>query len=298
MIDKCKIDKVNIAIDEYLNSQKGEISLTKLGKKYGIRRQLISEVLKSRRISIINYQNISRINENVFDEIDTEEKAYWLGFIYADGCITSKGNRLEIRLSAKDENVLIKFTNFIGDKNHYRHAMSNGNPCVHYSVRNKHIWNVLNNYGCTPRKSLTVKFPNENIFKHIYLIRDFIRGYCDGDGCLWIYKNQNRKLECVEFCGSYDFLKKMDEYFPEHSNVHEKKDNKIHVIKYAALKARRNALFMYENSTIYMERKYSIFESFCRLELENPRLRRSKNGKSWNANTVVTSLIAKGKESL
>lgn len=178
--------------------------------------------------------------------------------------------------------------------------MSKSNPAVHYSVRNKHIWNTLNNYGCTPRKSLTVKFPNEKIFKSLHLIRDFIRGYCDGDGSLGLYhvKNKDRMLEALSFCGSELFLYEMDKYFPSHSNVYEKKDNKIHVIKYASLKARRNSFFMYENSTIYMERKYEIFKSFCRLELENSRLQRSKNGESWNANPVVNSLISKGKESL
>lgn len=300
MKKKEKIMQVNLAIEEYLNSPKGSISLSNLGKKYGIRRQLISEILKSRGIDVINYQNLSRINENIFDKIDTEEKAYWLGFIYADGCITFEGNRLEIRLSSKDEDHLMKFTNFIGDSCHYRHATDGIHSFVHYSVRNKHIWNILNDYGCTPRKSLTVEFPNENIFKHLYLIRDFIRGYCDGDGSLGIYpiKNKNRSLESLGFCGSKSFLYEMDKYFPSHSNVYEKKDNKIHVLKYAALKARQNSFFMYENSTIYMERKYNVFKSFCRLELENPRLQRSKNGESWNANPVVNSLITKGKESL
>ena len=87
-------------------------------------------------------------------------------------------------------------------------------------------------------------------------------------------------LEHLSFCGSEMFLNKMNEYLPCHSSVYEKKDNKIHVLKYAAFKARANTRFIYENSNIYMNRKYNVFENFCRLELENSRLRQSKNGES------------------
>lgn len=271
-----------IAAEEYINSKKGSISLTQLQNKYGVRRQVISEILKNKGIEVVNYQNLSRINENIFDNIDTEEKAYWLGFIYADGCISNNGYRFEVRLSKNDEDHLIKLTNFFNDGGNYRYAESDGHQSVHYSVRNKHLWKTLNNYGCTPRKSLNVVFPDESIFSSKELIRDFIRGYCDGDGSLGVYliKNKNRMLEHLSFCGSEMFLKKMDEYLPCHASVYEKKDNKIHVLKYAAFKARLNTRFMYENSNIYMNRKYNVFENFCRLELENSRLRQSKNGES------------------
>lgn len=44
-------------------------------------------------------------------------------------------------------------------------------------ITDKHLWKTLNKYGCTPRKSLTLQFPNENIFKSKDLIRHFIRGW-------------------------------------------------------------------------------------------------------------------------
>lgn len=53
-----------------------------------------------------------------------------------------------------------------------------------WGIVNKHLWNVLNNYGCTPKKSNTLLFPNIEIFKDRALIIPFIRGYFDGDGCL------------------------------------------------------------------------------------------------------------------
>lgn len=67
---------MNIIIDEYLNTPELERSLTKLQRKYGIRRQTIAEELRKRGHEVINYQNRLRLNENVFDVINTEEKAY------------------------------------------------------------------------------------------------------------------------------------------------------------------------------------------------------------------------------
>jgi hypothetical protein len=53
-------------------------------------------------------------NRHIFDEIDNEEKAYWLGFIVADGYLNSDRNMLRIKLGNKDKNHLEKFINFLG----------------------------------------------------------------------------------------------------------------------------------------------------------------------------------------
>jgi predicted DNA-binding protein YlxM (UPF0122 family) len=51
-------------------------SLTKLAEESGIGRQALSTNFKRMGISIINNQNKVKFNENIFDEIDSEEKAY------------------------------------------------------------------------------------------------------------------------------------------------------------------------------------------------------------------------------
>ena len=64
---------IKIAANEYLQTPELNRSLTKLGEKYGIRRQDISSYLKSKNIKIINYQNIPRLNQYAFDSMDSEE---------------------------------------------------------------------------------------------------------------------------------------------------------------------------------------------------------------------------------
>ena len=104
---------INLAINEYLSTPEMERSLTKLGEKYGIKRQTLSKHLKARGIQVINYQNIARLNENAFDSMDNEEQFYWLGFMYADGCISKTGNRIEVHLSLSDISHLEKFRKFL-----------------------------------------------------------------------------------------------------------------------------------------------------------------------------------------
>ena len=71
----------------------------------------ISEEIKASGIAVRGNDFTARkyrCNETYFDHIDSESKAYWLGFIYADGCISNNGYRFEVRLSKNDEDHLIK----------------------------------------------------------------------------------------------------------------------------------------------------------------------------------------------
>ena len=153
------------------------ISLSKLAKEYHTSIQTLSRKLKARGIEIINHQNETKFNEHIFDVIDTEEKSYWLGFIFADGYIDSspleenKKSRygFEISLKGSDAEHLHKFNEFMGhnkDNVKIGYVNCNGKRCVRcrWGIVNKHLWNTLNNLGCTPRKSLTLKFPSLSIF--------------------------------------------------------------------------------------------------------------------------------------
>lgn len=70
------MDNLNNAVNEYLNSSEKGRSLTRIGIKYKVKKQTLAKKLKRRNVEIINYQNLTTVNETVFDVIDTEEKAY------------------------------------------------------------------------------------------------------------------------------------------------------------------------------------------------------------------------------
>jgi len=68
--------KINIDLETLIKEYESGKSLTQIGKEYGNTRKVLSRMLKRAGIQVINRQNELRFNENVFDVIDTEEKAY------------------------------------------------------------------------------------------------------------------------------------------------------------------------------------------------------------------------------
>ena len=189
-------------IKEYIETG---CSIQFLKRKYGIPPMKISNAIKAAGYDVINKQNQIKFDEHVFDSIDTEEKAYWLGFIWADGCIASRDYNFEMALAEKDKEHLEKFNLFVKHKRSITKKICkiNGKECIAYrsSFNSKHFWNTLNNYGCTPKKSLTLKFPKLEIFKEPQFVYDFIRGYFDGDGCI-THKNKEHTQIAFSLCSS------------------------------------------------------------------------------------------------
>lgn len=97
------------SVINYINSG---LNLTEIAKIYNISGPQITRLLKKYNFTIPN-----KFNEHVFDVIDTEEKAYWLGFIYADGNVSKAGDKqiysFEISLKEDDYNHLMKFNKFV-----------------------------------------------------------------------------------------------------------------------------------------------------------------------------------------
>lgn len=254
---KFNSDEEELIIKRYTN---GNISASKLSKEMGCSIGTVIKILREHHIMIINYQNVTKFNENKFDNIDTSEKAYWLGFIFADGYISSRDNEFELSLSIKDVEQLNKFNTFME---------YNGNNVKIYENRcrwfitNKHLWNTLNNLGCTPRKSTTLEFPNiDNIF-----YKDFIRGYFDGDG--YFTYNKVTVTPIVGFIGTEKFLTKLVEILSNneiHSGKFVKdlrmKSNNIYIIRISVLDTNKFLEYLYMDSKIYLNRKFKRYEFF------------------------------------
>lgn len=283
------------AIREYLNAEEKDQSLTKFADKYGLKRQTMSKYMKEMGYEIINHQNKCRIDETVFDEIDTEEKAYWLGFLMADGNIGNNEHKLEMNLAAKDWEHMKKFQDFLHYTNpevRIREQYGRGTEQCRFSIRNLHIWSALNNKGCTPKKSLTLVFPDLSIFKTQNLVRHFIRGYWDGDGSLGIYPvngNPDRLIEEVSVVGTESFLTSVA-CILGHPNIkpYSKGEyNKAFKLSFSSLTARKIMRYLYEGATIYLDRKYEIYKKSCQLEEESSRKKSSKIGEDCDVNTEV-----------
>ena len=138
----------------------------------------------------------------------------------------------------------------------------------------------MNNKGCTPKKSLTLTFPDKKVFSNSRLIYDFIRGYCDGDGYLGAYKKDGKMKTDISFVGTKLFLIDLEEFLGISGYIRNKSygdnTNQAYELKYSGTKARMVARLLYENSNIYLDRKYKIYKNFCRFEEESSTAKSSK----------------------
>lgn len=240
--------KYHKGLNMYLNG----ISTTKISKELNISRSRFSNYLKEQGIIVNKLPHKKKINEN----INTEEKAYWLGFLYADGCISS-GNRNDIELSLQlsDKEHLQKFKNFIG----FEGKLITDTYRCRVSFKNRKMKSDLIKLGCTPRKSLTLTFPTkEQVPKE--LIPHFIRGYLDGDGCVICTEKTNN----VNILGTKDMLQNICLHSGITTNRIYKSNAKSNKIFRLELNSRKDILhfcgYIYNNSKIYMERKFNKYK--------------------------------------
>lgn len=267
-------------------------SVTKIGKLFNLDRNSFSKRLQKDGMEVKNLWNECKFNEHVFDSIDTEEKAYWLGFIFADGYIASHTKEskpcysFEISLKGDDIDHLYKFQKFVECKiDKVKTSTIKCNEKTHSRCRicltNKHFWETLNSYGCTPCKSLSLKFPDVKIFKSKDLIRHFIRGYVDGDGSLGMYNRP--EFSCL---GTPEFLTAMLTYLESRHLFVNHGSTKTMVFAFSGTKAVAYLYHLYYKSNIYLERKFQIFNKIkdCRFKVKALKLLEDKIREGWDAN--------------
>lgn len=211
-------------------------------------------------------------DQNFFSVIDTEEKAYWCGFIMADGCVTIQEDinscELTIQLQKSDVGHLKKFNKSIGGNaeiTFFTQICSfTGKPTEACRIRfySQQLVHGLGQYGVIPCKSLIKQFPS-NIPDS--LMNHFIRGYFDGNGTIYTYQNNPR---CSFATGSKDFVIGLQTYLWTHGFRCGKicKTHDAHVYTFAILEKDKGIYsflkFIYNNSSIYLDRKYQKAQNF------------------------------------
>lgn len=135
-------------------------------------------------------------NERIFETIDAKEKAYWLGFIYADGNVSTKGNRIGFCLNKKDVVLLERFCDFVGgDRN--RIVSYNDKNVVYYYVYSKDMKDDLSKHNILPDKTHKKEFP---IIDDYELFLAFFLGVYDGDGSEGKSQLASGNKEFLEYC--------------------------------------------------------------------------------------------------
>ncbi len=267
-------------INKYIKEKK---SASNVAKELNIKMHYVYYTLRKNNInrrSLSNSHIVHSFDRNFFSKIDTEEKAYFLGFLYADGNVHR--NAMQICLQPRDEVILIKLKDCLKAT----HKITNDRGYKRFTITSEDFVNQLENLGCHRQKTFSIRFPNNNIVPN-HLIRHFIRGYFDGDGCITysIYKKENNRIRwALQIISNYDFLLKFQEIFAKKCDlniyplVHEKRSNRpIYYMRYCG-STNKNLLkifdYLYSDSAIYLKRKYNKFIEINNKILENIELRK------------------------
>lgn len=201
-------------------------------------------------------------NESLFDEY-SEEACYWAGFLAADGNVDCK-KRVRLMLKYDDIIHLEKFKACLGSTHSVSSNTDKYNRCS-FEFTSPHICEILElNYNIIPNKTDCLKFP-----KHIpdKYLRHYIRGYFDGDGSLCeSFSNRNSvtaSIYATFASGSKEFSMSLFEYLSKilslGGHLQEFTDSIKWQLKYNTNDAKVLTKYMYDNSNVYLDRKYTLY---------------------------------------
>jgi hypothetical protein len=220
-----------------------------------------------------------KYNENYFEKIDTEDKAYFLGLIFADGCIVYDPIKFRynvlITLHPKDVHILESFIKFIdGEMTVWKNK--NREICQ-VSLSGKKIVIDLIKLGAIPNKTFKLNYPKINV----KLEKHFLRGYFDGDGCIRIRTDHRDNTQLGDLrivSGSVDMLNMINNRM---YNLFETKINKLYgpknkTYKFIGWASMSDIERIYEafygntNNELFLIRKKVIFDEVIKV-IENKK---------------------------
>lgn len=261
------------------------IPVKQIALKYETTIYTIYDILNKHK-EIITKQKFVRLNQgnqDYFDLIDSNIKAYFLGFIAADGALidSKKGAtiQLTITLHRKDIILLEKLKSELQHESkiqsiiRYHKQWGNITDHVRFAIANKTIANSLMKHGIQPRKSLTMENIIQNIPKEFR--NSFILGYFDGDGSFCSYLTTGEKgpktslKKTVSIRGTKEFLLGICKELDIQSFSISERDA-IASLNICSEKEVKNFFKIYNNNSFYLERKYNKFMEYFNTINYNP----------------------------
>lgn len=213
-------------------------------------------------------------NQQLMDNINTHEKAYILGLLWADGCNHTQRNVITLSLKYPDKHILEEIMQIFEYQGKiYEYESSNQRILT---LCSSHLSKKLEEYGMIKNKSLVLKFPT---IIPSNLINSFILGYFDGDGS--VFKKGNRCM--INFAGSKDVLENIQKVLKRNCNLINKKLNKNKSIFTVTYGSQEECLkiknFLYKDCKIFLNRKRDILDNCSFVKYESDNYKRNLNRK-------------------
>lgn len=279
-------DKIDYIVQLY----KEGVSAKKLGFKFKIDKRRVQKWAKENDClrSLNDSRRTTFFNQEYFDNIDTKEKAYWLGFLYADGYNNKNTSTVSVALKGEDIAHLEKFAIELKlpidkIKKYTSSTVSNGikKKYTACSLRlySKYLCDVLTNKGCPQAKSFIIKYPDwlDDRFNN-----HFIRGIFDGDGCL-TFRQKQREWK-FSITGTKECCNKINEILNKILNLNcglyyisKTNNNTYDLMTSGNEKIKKILDWLYEGSdeSCRLDRKYDKYLQLC-IQQDNRQIGREK----------------------
>lgn len=290
--NKTDLKLEQIIIENYINGESSEI----IANKFDINGSTVCRILKRNGVKIrpaTENKRKYKIVEDFFENIDTEEKAYFLGFVFADGCISKRDSSLTINLHKQDIDIIHKLGKLIYINGDYN-LTQDRDRYIKIGFYSKKIKDDLAKYGCVPAKTFIIRIPNIN--KN--LMRHFLRGVFDGDGCLSI--NGDKSGSRVGLTGCSLFIQDIKDYIKKELKIDTQlrlekrsKTEEVFDISYGSrINVSKLLNYLYKDASIYLDRKYNKYlEIIKTMHCNSPDYYGTKKYIKYNGNALTKNYI-------
>lgn len=250
---------------EVIDLYKLGLSYAKIAEQFNVSSGYVASVIK--KAGIARNRAGSRgmyLVHSFFDNIDTEEKAYMLGLLLADGCIKDRvkneGGNLQpcicIELHKDDSYLLTKFLELVNCNN----KLTKHKNCMVLRFHSEHMANRLSKFGIVPRKTGHERIDwiydiPDNLQRHV------IRGLFDGDGWIGTTIKRGNYIPNIGLTSSLDCVNTVSDFLSKKLGINRVKPVThigCYVITYDGKDScAKIANYLYSGSNIHLDRKYN-----------------------------------------
>lgn len=230
------------------------------------------------------------IRHNFFNNINFEEQAYLLGFIFADGCVNEERHTLSININKQDQYIIdllkdISPEAYTREQKSYKSIATvrgrqvKNHGSIRTNISSKILIEDLKKYGVIQNKTYTdMHLP---IVSDDILLKHFIRGYFDGDGCFtYSIRKPNPKNREINYrisahwtiyCKTSSILLEMQKYFTSFgikTNINYiKRDDMYNLTTSSRKEIIKIFNLLFHNCNYSLPRKYNKIKYYVNTEV-------------------------------
>lgn len=255
-------EQIEDILTRYTNNQ----SQQSIANELGLSRSVIKRILTENKDKVVLRERTSKYSANydIFENIDTAEKAYWLGFLAADGCNYQREHNASVIINIHQQDIshLEKFKKFCSAEANIvsyiaTEGYSNNTPMCKLTLNSKKMSQDLSDKGIVPKKSLILQPPKIN--EEFYL--PFIMGYFDGDGSISKTSQYNNFTFSIQ--GTMEILNWINEVLETELPLEKRKDDNQNSYYIRCGGTNKPYLILkqiYKSCDIHLDRKYNIYK--------------------------------------